>query len=196
MRIVIREEQNELIIWYIVCFNLIVYICLKGLVEIMEGTKGKKANRHGHILKNKLEALFRENGYMVVPHGVYKKSGNLPDKVVVKNFPFQSIYEHRGKTDFLLMNETLWRRIRIDCRWQQSSGSADAKFPYMYLNAILGYKESEVIFIVDGGGSQPRARRWLRKVADNHWLVDEKHPKDIRVMTLAQFTDYFKKNLI
>lgn len=159
-------------------------------------SQGKKAVRHGHILKNQLEELFALNGYRVVPHGVYKKSGNLPNKLVVKNFPFQSIYEHRGKTDFLLMNDKLGHRIRIDCRWQQSSGSADAKFPYMYLNAIYGYKESEVIFIIDGGGSQPRARRWLRKAADSHWLVDKEHSKTIRVMTLAQFKDYFKKNLV
>lgn len=162
----------------------------------MVEAKKKSANRHGHILKNKLEALFEEHGYLVVPHGVYKKKSNLPNKLVVKNFPFQSIYQHRGRTDFLLMNDKLGRRIRIDCRWQQSSGSADAKFPYMYLNCIYGYKESEVIFIIDGGGSQPRARRWLRMAADNHWLVDKEHPKDIRVMTLAQFVDYFKKNLV
>lgn len=162
----------------------------------MAETQRKNANRHGHILKNRLERLFEENGYRVVPHGVYKKSGNLPDRLVVKNFPFQSIYEHRGRTDFLLMNDRLGRRIRIDCRWQQSSGSADAKFPYMYLNAVYGYKEAEVIFIVDGGGSQPRARRWLRRMADNRWLVDESPPKDIRVMTLAQFEDYFKENLV
>ena len=162
----------------------------------MEATKKKSANRHGHILKNKLEALFEEHGYLVVPLVVYKKKFHLSNRMVVKNFPFQSIYGHRGRTDFLLINEKLGRRIRIDCRWQQSSGSADAKFPYMYLNCIHGYKESEVIFIIDGGGSQPRARRWLRKVADEHWLVDEGQPKDIRVMTLAQFTDYFKKNLV
>lgn len=162
----------------------------------MAVSKGKKANRHGHILKNKLEDLFEEQGYMVVPHSVYKKKSNLPNKLVVKNFPFQSIYGHKGRTDFLLMNDKLGHRVRIDCRWQQSSGSADAKFPYMYLNCIFGYKESEVIFIIDGGGSQPRARRWLRKAADNHWLVDKEHLKDIQVMTFAQFEDYFLENLV
>lgn len=161
----------------------------------MSDPQGNKANRNGHILEEQLEPLFRRNGYEILPYREYLKRSSYPDKMVIKNFPFQSIYQHTGKTEFLLVNDQLGKKIRIECKWQQSQGSVDEKFPYMYLNCIYGYEETEIILIVDGEGSKPGARQWLRSAVEGRWLVDENHAKEIQVMTLSEFTAYFNRNL-
>lgn len=65
----------------------------------------------------------------------------------------------------------------------------------MYLNCIYGYTEVEIILIVDGGGYKPGARAWLDKVISEKWLIDEKKPKSIQLMTISEFTAYFNKTL-
>jgi hypothetical protein len=116
-------------------------------------------------------------------------------KLVICQYPFDSIYEHTGKTEFLIINKPKDRVIRVECKWQQDAGSVDEKFPYMYLNCIYGYEEAEIILIVDGGGYKPGARAWLEKVIDNKWLIDEENPKAIRLMTISEFTAYFNSHL-
>lgn len=158
--------------------------------------KQGEVQRRKHPLKDPMERMFRENGYIVMNSRHYRELKDDLELMVVKNFPYEHIYGHIARTDYLLINKQTNRRIRIDCSWQKAAGGAEWKFPCMYLNSIFGYKEYETIFVIDGGGSQPRARRWLRRVAREKWLVDEAHPKLVRVMTLAEFKEFFMEQLV
>lgn len=157
--------------------------------------KKGEVQRRKHPLKDPMERMFRENGYVLMNARQYRDLTEDLELMVVRNFPYTHIYGHTARTDYLLINKRMNRRIRIECSWQKSAGGAEWKFPCMYLNSIMGYQEIETIFVVDGGGSQPRARRWLRRVAREKWLVDEEHPKMVRVMSLVEFKEFFMQNL-
>ncbi len=163
-----------------------------------EMSQGAKANNNGKIFEQQLIPLFKMNGYTVVKHSDYlKRSAEYEslERLVITSYPFMSIYRQKGKTEFLIVNRERHRVIRVECKWQQSSGSVDEKFPYMYLNCVYGYKDPEVVLIVDGGGYKPGARAWLEQAVRVRWLLSEDDPKSIRLMTISEFTAWFNRDL-
>ena len=78
--------------------------------------------------------------------------------------------------------------IRIECKWQQSNGSVDEKFPYLYLNCIEAMPEKEIVIIVDGGGAKVGAITWLQEtVKSKKYTSDYNNDKIIHVFSLAEF---------
>lgn len=163
-----------------------------------EMKQGAIANVNGKIFEKQLIPLFTEHGYNVMLYSEFKKLGISLDeagKMVIRQYPFDSIYQHKGKTEFLLVNNERGRRIRIECKWQQAAGSVDEKFPYMYLNCIFGFEETEIILLVDGNGFKPGALAWLKQSVQDRWLLEENDPKKIQVMSISEFTAYFNRYL-
>lgn len=160
--------------------------------------QGAIANVNGKIFEKQLIPLFEEHGYEVVLFSEFQKRGvpfeELP-KTVIRQVPFNSIYHHKGRTEFLLVNNEKDRRIRIECKWQQSAGSVDEKLPYLYLNCVYGFEETDIILLVDGAGFKPGAVEWLKTNVKSRWLLEEDNPKQIQVMSIAEFTAYFNKYL-
>lgn len=84
-----------------------------------------------------------------------------------------------------------WRGI---CKWQQSSGSVDEKFPYLYLNCIEVMPEDDIIIVVDGGGAKKGAIDWLRRTAEEKkYITDKNSLKNISVMSLSEFLVWANK---
>lgn len=81
----------------------------------------------------------------------------------MENCPFKNIYHHDGNTEFLLKPKRFNCEIRIECKWQQSNGSVDEKFPYLYLNCIEAMPEKGIVIIVDGDGAKAGAITWLQE---------------------------------
>ena len=78
--------------------------------------------------------------------------------------------------------------IRIECKWQQSNGSVDEKFPYLYLNCIEAMPEKEIVIIVDGDGAKAGAITWLQEtVKSKKYTSDSNNDKTIHVFSLAEF---------
>lgn len=166
--------------------------------SIVQG--GSTANLNGRIFEETLIPIFKNHGYIVFRNSELKKIGGLEeynkaDKKVLLSAPYISIYGHKGKTEFLITNKLLNREIRVECKWQQSAGSVDEKFPYMLLNCIYAFRENDIILIVDGDGYKPSARTWLKNQIENRWLLDEQPNKEIKLMTLSEFIIYFNSNL-
>ena len=96
---------------------------------------GAIANRQGNILEQQVRQAFASHGFREVSFAEYEKiaSGStlpgvpVPD-LLVRRVPYQSIYGHRGVTEFLAVSASRGLAIRIECKWQQSQGSVDAKF--------------------------------------------------------------------
>lgn len=85
------------------------------------------------------------------------------------------------------------KKIRIECKWQQSPGSVDEKLPYLYLNAVEKYPEQDIIILLDGGGYKAGAKAWLENAIKTNWC--NKKNKNIRLMALTEFITYFNNNL-
>jgi hypothetical protein len=154
--------------------------------------QGALASNQGKILEQTVESTFERKGFEVLMYRDWEKH---PDQhsgeVLLKNCPFTNIYNHDGNTEFLVISERKNCKIRIECKWQQSSGSVDEKFPYLYLNCIDAMPENHIIIIVDGGGARLGAVEWLKTAAkDKKYTTDDNKDKTVEVFTLSEFIQW------
>jgi hypothetical protein len=88
-------------------------------------------------LESTVIGTLNSKGFLSVPYREWQKNPTqFGSELLLRNVPFVTIYGHPGKSEFVLLSERYGLRIRIECKWQQSSGSVDEKFPYLYLNCI------------------------------------------------------------
>lgn len=157
---------------------------------------GAIANRQGNILEQQVSRAFASHGFRELSFAGYERlsAGRsfpgmaLPD-LLVRRVPYTSIYGHRGVTEFLALSPSRSLAVRIECKWQQSQGSVDEKFPYLYLNCIHAMPEREIILLIDGNGYKPGALAWLKQAAGSQ------HEKSIRVFNLAEFLIWANQRL-
>lgn len=149
---------------------------------------GAIANRQGNILEQQVRQAFAAYGFREVCFAEYERQG-LGGDLLVKRVPYRSIYGHRGFTEFLAVSASRAFAVRIECKWQQSQGSVDEKFPYLYLNCIEAMPEREIILLVDGNGYKPGALQWLRRAAATQTV------KTIHVFNLGDFLAWANRRL-
>lgn len=160
--------------------------------------QGSYANSSGNTLESTVRSVLESKGFKCFKYSEYSnyKRNHTPEQIrdrygtelLLKNVPFTTIYGHPGKTEFLLRSAKYDLEIRIECKWQEASGSVDEKFPYVYLNAIEAMPEKDIIIIADGGGAKPGSIQWLKTVAANKMYIPEsKQDKNIKVMSLSEF---------
>ena len=154
----------------------------------MSKSQGGLANSSGNTLERMVIATLESKGFEVVKYRIwYKNPGKFGNELLLRNVPFETIYDHKGNTEFLIKSKKHDLEIRVECKWQQSSGSVDEKFPYLYLNCIENMPEKDIFIIVDGGGAKPGAINWLRNAAENKLYQDEQQQTNVGVMNLAEF---------
>ena len=155
----------------------------------MAKKQGGLANSSGNTLERMVIATFESKGFEVEMYRKWiKKPERYGSELLLRNVPYETIYGHNGNTEFLILSQVYNLEIRIECKWQQSSGSVDEKFPYLYLNCIEKMPESTIIIIVDGGGAKLGAVEWLRLAAkSSRYWKDDKPQKEILVMNLQEF---------
>jgi len=157
-------------------------------------TQGAQANRNGKVFEAMMVPIFQAAGFAVFSESELKKAAvkdrvDLLQRYVVRNASYTTIYEESGKTEFVIVDGS--RRIRVEAKYQASPGSVDEKYPYMLLNGIYKYPETEIIFVVDGGGYKPGARKWLDNHIKENWLDYKSRGKDIKLMNIAEFANWF-----
>ena len=147
-----------------------------------------KASITGNILEKQVQSLFLEKGFEIEMYSKWiKNKDKYGDELLLKNVPFTSIYKHNARTEFLVISKKNNFRIRIECKWQQSSGSVDEKLPYLFLNAKDCMPEKDVMIIIDGKGWKEGAIPWLKESAGNH------SEKNIMVFSLTEFITWGNK---
>lgn len=151
-------------------------------------TEGSKANLTGQTLEEFVEFILVKNSYNKISaseyidkkytynHPIYSKQVNL----------INTIYESNWRMDFVISNPAKKINLGIECKWQQSAGSVDEKFPYLVLN-IKEKSPIPCIIIVDGGGYKPQAYNWLKKQVGGK-LLD--------VLNMSEFTKFVNNNNI
>ncbi len=154
--------------------------------------KGSLASGQGKVLEENVISTFSRKGFEVVMWSDWNRNRHrYGDELLLKNAPFKNIYGHDGYTEFLLKSEKYELEIRIECKWQQSAGSVDEKFPYLYLNCIEAMPENHIAIIIDGGGAKEGAVRWLKNAAEKRLFTDEKSSrKIIDIFSLSEFIQW------
>ncbi len=133
-----------------------------GIIPI---TGGGQANKTGSVLELFIKRLLEDNGYTAFPNHraqLFENRKSVGGKQYATQVPCgTSIYESPRKCDFLVMNQDKFPNgLIIECKWQQSAGSVDEKYPFTVYNiAKIGVP---TIILLDGNGYKKTAMAWLK----------------------------------
>tara|TARA_Y100000741_G_scaffold360276_1_gene342265 strand:+ start:998 stop:1453 length:456 start_codon:yes stop_codon:yes gene_type:complete len=148
-----------------------------------------KASITGNILEKQVQNLFLEKGFEIVMYSKWSKDrSKYGNELLLKHVPYESIYKHKGYTEFLLLSKKYNKQIRIECKWQQSPGSVDEKLPYLFLNAIEKMNEEEIMIIIDGKGWKKGAIPWLKEA-----VISSNQSERINILSLTEFLTWGNK---
>ena len=130
-------------------------------------TQGGRAVRTGNALERVVLHALDDNKYTFVPRHRFIPACVLPQPLYTRQInAYDSVYGTQVFSDFMLYHPEKWPdRLIIECKWQQSSGSVDEKYPYNVLN-IREQCPCPCIILLDGEGYKPGAAAWLRRQVD------------------------------
>ena len=145
-----------------------------------ERVQGCQANYTGTVLQEFVNKRLCDLGYKYVHEAKFKAATYLEQPIYTwQHHIGDGIYGLPLKCDFTLYHPTKWPDcLIIECKWQQSGGSVDEKYPYLVLNIQHCYPY-KTLLLLDGGGYRKGAAAWLRKQVGNNLL---------HVWSMAEFT--------
>ncbi len=146
-------------------------------------SSGTRANQSGNRLERFVQQLLLDKGYAEFwnhKKTVFANRALIGGKQFVKQVPVgDTIYETMRKCDFLVINhEKFPDGLIIECKWQQSKGSVDEKYPFLLYNIIR--TGIPTVVLLDGGGYKPAALTWLKDMVNKNGAL-------IGVWTMAEF---------
>lgn len=146
----------------------------------------------GNTLEATVQQVLINKGFSMIQYSEWKNnSDKYGEELLLTHVPFQSIYNHNANTEFLLKSKKYNIEIRIECKWQQVSGSVDEKLPYLYLNCIEAMPEQKIIVVIDGKGWKHGSIEWLKEsVHAKKYTNTTNNTKDIRVANLSEFIEW------
>lgn len=106
-----------------------------------------QANYTGTVLEKFVLSRFADRGYNFVPVTKFTPARFLNQPIFTRKFHVgKSIYGTEQYCDFIAYHPQRWPdNLIIECKWQQSKGSVDEKYPYLVLNINLQYKSPTII---------------------------------------------------
>lgn len=159
-------------------------------------SQGRTSNITGNQLEVAVKTVLIGKGFTLVKYREWIKSPeDFGTELLLQNVPFTTVYGHRGNTEFLLVSAKYNLKTRIECKWQQVSGSVDEKLPYMYLNMVEAMPEQHIMVLIDGQGWKTGAIEWL-KIAVKEHKYDVLKEKKIQVFSLIEFFTWANQTFI
>lgn len=140
---------------------------VRGNLTVVDGglSHGAECNASGQSLETFLKNGFRERKVVGFRETYTETRDMLFDKELMQRPPYTPIWGGKAYSDFLYVCHSLSLKVRIECKYQQSSGSVDEKLSYLLENVRKRFPEQNVWLVVDGGGIRPKALEWLKREA-------------------------------
>jgi len=153
------------------------------------------STQSGNVLEKTVVSVFQSKKFVVAAYRAWQKNpAKFGEEVLLTNAPYETIYKHRGHTEYLLRSKRFNKEIRIECKWQQVSGSVDEKLPYLYLNCIETMPEKEIIIVIDGDGWKKGAIEWFKEAVTNRRYTDKASlGRVVRIFNLKEFITWANK---
>lgn len=130
------------------------------------------ANKSGKSLENMIVGPLDAHGI------TYRRQVSLAAR---------SIYRKRIRVDVLIDPEPrLPAGLIIEGKWQDVTGTAEEKLPYLIIN-IKRYYPYPTIIVIDGDGFSPGAVEWAGKQVDDENLIG--------VVTLKEWNSWCNREL-
>lgn len=129
---------------------------------------GASANSNGNQLELLLSSLIVQNNYkQCASKDFLTLCQHSSEKLFASQvFIGATIYNGKKRRCDVALFNPLWKNkyhqgiLIIECKWQQSSGSVDEKFPYLVLN--INHLPYHTLVLLDGGAYSAGAEQWLR----------------------------------
>ena len=143
---------------------------LMALLCAAPGLAQRSANaptESGQLLEAGIAGILARKGFTILRHGDWNEAEmhrKPQPKFLVTDVPYKSIYGHKARMEFLMIDGA--RQILIEAKRQGSSGSTDEKLPYVYLNALANLPERAMILVMSGKGWKGGAVKWIRGKAE------------------------------
>jgi hypothetical protein len=136
--------------------------------ETITSSSGARANRTGNQLERFVEQALQDRGYIEVPNHKYQlftDRHTASGRQYARHVPVDTtVYGTKRVCDFLIVNEALFPGgLIMECKWQQSGGSVDEKYPFLVLNVVK--TNVPTIILLDGSGYKIGAKQWLQRQA-------------------------------
>lgn len=130
---------------------------------------GQQANKTGNALESFVAHTLREHGYQEFwdhKEQVFVNRHTVGGKQYAQQVKVDTtIYGSQRVSDFLVLNPDVFPNgLIIECKWQESVGSVDEKYPFLLFNIIK--TAVPTIVLLDGGGYKKSAAQWLRDQAN------------------------------
>lgn len=144
---------------------------------------GTHANNTGNSLESFLEHKLTEKGYQLFWNHrdqIFENRKSLGGKQYAKQVNVgATVYGSVRSADFLVINKDLFPDgLIIECKWQQSGGSVDEKYPFLVVNIMK--TGVPTVVLIDGGGYKKSALEWLKNQVDPQRAL-------IGVYTMSEF---------
>ena len=123
--------------------------------------KGGRANNRGELLKDAVLKLIVEE-YREVDKQQFLTSRSLKEPIFARKCKIgKDLYGKDKSFPFILYHPQRWPDcLVIQCKWQSSGGSVDAKYPYDVLS--IGCNEFPTIIVLEGSGYSKKSEAWLK----------------------------------
>jgi len=132
---------------------------------------GSIANETGNILEDFVDHTLVKKGYQFIIRNKFDITLCLKQKIYTRQkIVAQTIYDTKWSVDFVVSRPNKEPLIFIiECKWQQTKGSVDEKYPYLVHN-IKEKSPYATIILLDGEGYKPEAKQWLKAQTDDKLL--------------------------
>jgi hypothetical protein len=156
---------------------------------------GAYAVSSGRILEGIVENALITKGLQVVTYKEWvKNKAAYSEELLIKKVPYEGLYKHSSHTEFLVLSKEHNIHTRIECKWQQSSGSVDEKLPYLFLNCTEKMIEPHIIVLLDGGGAKQGAIDWFKSSCENFNNQHESiSGRRVELMCTVEFLQWVNK---
>jgi hypothetical protein len=117
-------------------------------------------------------------------HGLPRKHGSSKTEFVI-------VARDANQTkEFPMVRGAL--KVRIECKWQESAGTTQAKLPYSLIDLQYSSPEDNIILLVDGQGFDEAMKLLIRDMSDGvYWdKAPKTTPKKVVVMDTQEFMDW------
>lgn len=125
---------------------------------------GLTAIRNGKNLEAYIEYLIKKDGYTEVDKKRFDCFSKVSEQPIYSKQADvgKTIYDTTRNCDFIIFHPKKFKKnLIIECKWQQSSGSVDEKYPFLIQNIKL--LNIDTIIILDGKGYRVEAETWVKK---------------------------------
>lgn len=130
----------------------------------MKKSSGSIANSNGLNLEDTIENILRRDGYTEIESKNFISFSQVAEQPIYAKQVIigKTIYETTRRCDFILFHPEKFKdNLIIECKWQQSGGSVDEKYPFLVLN--IKKLSIDTIIILDGQGYKKGAEVWLKE---------------------------------